>query len=653
MIAYLRRLSVPGVVLLSTLFLLTTSLHASSPDYQLVRRHFKHKSQLQSWVDSGLDVWQVEGDTALIALTDAEVSTLKAQGIELDYLPQPAMASFGACYRTYGEMVSFLQERQAQYPELFQLQDVGDSWETQQGLADRDIYVGRLTSPAGPQDKPKFLLVAEHHAREIITPKVALEFIDDLLRNYGQNPTITWLLDNREVWVIPMVNPDGHSRAVQEENWRKNTRTTASCNIGVPPNSYGVDPNRNYSVAWDNEVGASTNPCNLTYRGAAPFSEPETRAVRDLVLSHNFELFISLHSYGDFILYPWAHTWEPAPDAELLAALATRMAGQSGYRAMQATGIGYRASGDTSDWVYGELGIPSLTFEIGGMEDGFFWPPCDVTAELYQEVRPTLIYAALATGNAFQAAGGPEAHEITVEVNEPTITVRARVSDEWTGEDAIQSAEIFVETLDAPGTGVPMSAADDQCNSQTEWMTVELGGNTFTEYAGRRVPIMIVAEDATGKRGVPAMAWLDLRDYVAASQQRVQLSMTDTAEPTFEFRGGHVYLGTSEAGHVLMTVSNGRVYRGPGTTGALLYTLEDGERVRIGEAGPILYSKRDQRLYRGDFKTGTPLYRIDGDRLLKAGGTEDAVVLTANVNLTAEGMETVSLLLPVLMDRRF
>lgn len=641
-----------GAVFFLLLFLSSIPLQASSPEHQLVRLQFKNRSQLQTWVDTGLDVWHVEDNTALVSLSSTQVDRLEAGAIKLESVSRPAMVSFPSCYRTYDDMVEFFTRRELMYPNLLQWDDVGDSWEKKSGLDGRDIYVARLTSPRGPVDKPALFVVAEHHAREIITPEVAMDFVDDLLRNYGQDPTVTWLLDNRVVWIMPMANPDGHAKAVVAENWRKNVRPTASCNQGAPPNSYGVDLNRNYGFQWGLEAGSSVDPCNLTYHGGAPYSEPETRAVRDLVQKQDFGVLLSLHSWGDEILYPWAHTWDSAPDADNLDAIARRMAAVSGYTAKQASNIGYVSSGDTTDWSYGELGIPSFTIEIGGMEDGFFWPSCDKKTELYQEIRSTLIYAAMAADRPYEVAGGPEAHEIFVEADGRQVTVRARVSDQWTGGNSISTAELFIERLGAPGTGVTLSPEDGHCNYSIEWFTAELDETTLLRFAGRRVPLLIVAEDVMGNRGIPAVAWLDLRNYDVPPSQAVKFWISGLEELAFEMKHGFVYQGPASAGNIVMTVHNNRVYLGAGTTGELLYSFDD-DQVHIGEEGPVIYTIRDHSIYQGSPDFGMVRYQIDHDRVLGAGDAGGPTIMSANINLFVEEMKTACLLVPILLDRAY
>jgi hypothetical protein len=530
---------------------------------------------------------------------------------------------------------------------------VGDSWETENGQAQRDLFVARVTSLRGPAEKPKLLVVAELHPREIITPEVALDFIDELLVGYGNDATVTALLDRVEVWVMPMANPDGHARAVALESWRKNTRPTAACTYGTPPNSYGVDLNRNFGYQWGLQPGSSAEPCSAEYRGEAPFSEPEARVIRNLVESQKLGMVVSLHSYGDVILYPYAYTMEPAPHDIELAALAQRMAAESGYTAMQAPHLGYTASGDLADWVYGEKGILAFTIEIGSTGDGLFWPGCDVKGQLYQEVKPALMYAAQAAAGPMEAAGGPEARQVVVQAGQTEVGIRAQVTDRLTGGDRISRAEMFVEEVGGPGSGVALEPMDGTYDSDNEWAWGRLNDRMMMRYAGQRVPLLVVSEDERGKRGVPAAVWLDLTGMAVSRSGRVQIWIGEAETPTYEIIGSYVYAGPAEAGDVVLTVEGDKVYRGYDTGGEVLYTAQDGQ-VQIGEGGPVLHSRVGDMIYRGEATTGIVLYQIDHTRLLggnNSGGQR--VVLTASADLGSGGMETASLLLPILIDRRY
>lgn len=618
---------------------------------QLVWLQFKSWSELEEWGRAGLDVWDVEGNLALVQVLPQQLVDLKRTSSATAAVAAPSSLSFPECYRTYADLVAFFADRSSRYPDLVDVFDRGDTWEKQYAGVDHDIWAARLTSPRGPEEKPKLLVIAEQHAREIITPEVAMDFIDDLLSGYGSDATATWLLDEREVWIVPMANPDGHAHAARVEDWRKSASWPETCPHGVPPWSYGVDLNRNFDLAWDPPVGSSTQPCFPNYRGEAPSSEPETQAMRDLMLTERFDFMISLHSYGDEIMFPWAHTADPAPDAEELAALAGRMAAAAGYEAKQAA-AGYPASGDTADWSYGQFGVPSFTLEIGSLGDGMFWPPCDVQPVLYDEARRVLIYAALAADDPYGVAGGPEAMEIEVDLEYSSARVAARVSDVWTGGQAIAGADVFLETPGTPGAGIPLVAVDGCLDGATEWMQAHLDEETLMRYAGQQVPLLVVAEDTSGQRGVPAVVWLDLRSWSVPAGRTVQVWLDGSPEPTYELHGGYVYGATVKGGPVLMTVADGRVYRGAGTHGELLFTLGP-DWVRVADDGPIAYSLHDGWLYQGGYPDGNPTYRIDYNRLVATDIAPDAVVAQANVNLNADTMRTACLLLPVLLEERY
>ncbi len=493
-----------GVTLAVTSVIYSETTDAAPPERRLVWLHAKTSKQIQQWVDGGLDVWQVDGDRVLAQVTQEQLASLKEYELDFEPAPQLGMPVFPACYRTYSDLPLFFHEMQAQYPNLFQLYDVGDTWEKVHGTANRDIFVARLTNYDIRTDKPKLFITAEHHAREIITVEVALQFIEDLLKNYGQDPQVRWLLDNREVWVMPMTNPDGYEWVAQLADWRKNTDRPQLCPNGAPPNSYGVDLNRNYGYQWGLDVGSSPEPCMLTYRGHAPFSEPETQAVRDLVQQTHFDLLLSLHSYGDVILYPWGYTYQPAPDADGLYRIANRMAETAGYAAMQSWGVGYLSSGDTTDWAYGELGIPSFTMEIGGMEDGFFWPDCTKRQELYDEVRDALIYGAVIADAPYERANGPDIRRLAVE-NDGQMVINAQADDMWNGEDTIAGIELFFDTLGEPGTGLRALPADGEFNTAREWGVFRLDPSDAP--AGASLAL-VRARDEKGHWGPPRAAFL-------------------------------------------------------------------------------------------------------------------------------------------------
>ena len=214
------------------------------------------------------------------------------------------------------------------------------------------------------QDEPDALFVGLHHAREWISAEVPYYLAVNLVQSYDSDSTVKMLIDNSEIWIVPVVNPDGleYSRT-NDRDWRKNRRDNGD-------GTFGVDLNRNYGYMWGGG-GSSGETDSDTYRGPSAFSEPETIAIRDFVQDSNrdFQIVMSYHSYSQLILYPWGYTDDPAPDSSVLSVLAEEMSdliqGVHGetYTPQQSSDL-YIASGDLTDWVYGTLEIPPFTIEL-------------------------------------------------------------------------------------------------------------------------------------------------------------------------------------------------------------------------------------------------------------------------------------------------
>ncbi len=255
---------------------------------------------------------------------------------------------------------------QAIYPDLMQLADIGDSWEKTQNLAERDIWAVKISdNVARDEDEPEVLIMALHHAREIITPSIVLDFMQTLLAGYGQNPEITYLINHRQIWLIPIVNPDGLEYVFNSDLWwRKNRRRNRD-------GTFGVDLNRNYGFKWGlNNIGSSPNPSAATYRGSEAFSEPEIAAIRDFVSARRFRASLSYHSYGNLMIYPWGYSKELTPDHHSFVALADSLVAYNNFTpGLAIETVGYFVNGDSDDWLYGEQStknkILALTPEVG------------------------------------------------------------------------------------------------------------------------------------------------------------------------------------------------------------------------------------------------------------------------------------------------
>lgn len=306
---------------------------------------------------------------------------------------EPTTPSGPYPFRDFSTVVMTLEDTEAAHPDICRLVDIGDGWEKTQGIADRDILAMRITdNPDAEEDEPDVLFLARQHADENVPTEIALQLIENLTDRYGSDVRVSWLVDNRDIWIIPVVNPDGMDYFMSTgEVWRKNRHLNYD-------GSYGVDLNRNYNGsengdplgAWGG-VGASSTPSDWNYCGEFAFSEPETQAVRDLALSQGFEVAIDFHMAGDVIAWPWGYTFEPTPDDADLVEIALELSKVSPYFTFVSAAVGL-TTGDSLDWLYGGADVYPFLFEVGGWVD--FVDPEDeldtVRSQIEENILPSL-----------------------------------------------------------------------------------------------------------------------------------------------------------------------------------------------------------------------------------------------------------------------
>ena len=297
----------------------------------------------------------------------------------------PENFEFGSMsgHATYDEVVANLDNMFSLFPGLItQKESIGQS------IEGRDLWMVKISdNPNVNETEPEVLYTGIHHAREPESMMQLLFYMYYLLENYNTDDFIKTLVDNTEMYFVPVVNPDGYVYN-QSTNpygggmWRKNRRDNGG-------GSYGVDPNRNYGYMWgyDNS-GSSPDPYDETYRGTAAFSEPEIAAMRDFVNDHEFRLALNYHTYSNLLLYPWGWTSDLTPDEDIMNAYAEMMTQDSHYTFGPSSTTIYPTNGDANDWMYGEQltkdKILSYTPELGGSDDGF-WCPVDRIIPIAQE----------------------------------------------------------------------------------------------------------------------------------------------------------------------------------------------------------------------------------------------------------------------------
>ncbi|HZD56860.1 MAG TPA: M14 family zinc carboxypeptidase [Anaerolineales bacterium] len=532
-------------------------LPTAAPDREgLVVRMYTRDRALIDKLSKSLDIWEVNREAGYVvaAMGRAAYERFAKQGyrIEIDQkktsgtsrlnqvLPGQSTGIPGyACYRTAEETYADLSALSQAYPRLARWIDLGDSWEkiASNEASGYDIHALVLTNQdfASPVPKPVLVIIAAIHAREYATAELAARFAQYLMKNYGSNPDVTWLLNYQEIHLIPMANPDGRKLAELGYYQRKNTNNSNGGACAVPPdafNQYGTDLNRNFGYNWG---GASLDACSEIYQGPSATSEPETQALEEYLKAtfrdHRGEgeepapdsttgLFISLHSYGQLVLWPWGYTYGPAPNQAQLRTLGHKLAFYNAYLPEQASDL-YLTTGDSDDFVYGELGIPAYTFEMG---TDFFQDCPSFEDTILPDNLEALMYAAKSARRPYQTPAGPEMLNLTVEpwVVEPgySITVSA-LADDRRAYPGITTQTIAGArySLDAPawitGTAVlPMVATDGDFDSYTEEAQVVI--DTAGWSAGRHL-IFVEGRDSDGNWGVPSAAfvWLGQLDFKA------------------------------------------------------------------------------------------------------------------------------------------
>ncbi|XP_055704368.1 carboxypeptidase B-like [Phlebotomus papatasi] len=270
------------------------------------------------------------------------------------------------------EIGQFLAYLKGDYPERLIVTSGGKSYEG------RDIYVVKISNTNFEGKKPKVFIDAGIHAREWIAPMVALYLIHQLVVNATEHAELLafdWI-------IIPCVNPDGYQYSHDYNRlWRK-TRSVNKDNHCV-----GVDGNRNYGYRWGYGSPDSVNidPCSETYLGPDPFSESETRTVANVMAQeiYNLELYISFHSYGGWILYPFAFDNRvPHPNKKevdllgnMVADVIYKATGRN-YTVGNTATLLYPASGGSDDNAAGNFDVDfTYTIELpGGGKHGFDLP---------------------------------------------------------------------------------------------------------------------------------------------------------------------------------------------------------------------------------------------------------------------------------------
>lgn len=264
-------------------------------------------------------------------------------------------------FHTPAQMDSELTNLATTHSSIAQIFTIGNSVEG------RPIRGIKISSTVAVDDAAKgdVVIIALQHAREWIAAEMALYLAEYLVTHYSTDPALQACMNNLQIWIIPVANPDGYVYTASDPShrlWRKNRRNNGD-------GTFGVDINRNFSYEWGLSSGSSGVTSDDTYRGPFAFSEPEAFHLRDFVQArHNPRFLVSYHSAAEVILRSWRYTNAAAPGESMLAFvqqdMINRIAAVHGHT--YGTSIGYNSSGSTLDYFWGEMRMIAVTPELRG-----------------------------------------------------------------------------------------------------------------------------------------------------------------------------------------------------------------------------------------------------------------------------------------------
>ena len=415
------------------LFLLIFAQTLSAQNYKQVQIYLNSSSDIEKLLNSGLEFDHLNfsrDNSIIVFLNDNEFGLLQTTGFRYEILIDDwygyyskipkltdeqksafinqsktemnvggfGFGSMGGFY-TLAEVVAELDSMKSLFPNLITSKvSIGNT------IEGKPTYMVKISdNPGVDENEPEVLYTALHHAREPESMMQMIYFMYYLLENYNTDPEVQYLVNNRELYFIPVVNPDGYeyNRSTYPSGggmWRKNRRNNGG--------SYGVDLNRNYGPYsyWNApNGGSSTTPSSDTYRGTAPFSEPETNNIKNFLASRKIKNALNYHTYGNYLIYPYGALDHETPDSLTFREYASDMTFYNNYTyGTDLQTVNYSTRGNSDDYFYdGDTVLNSgkiftMTPEVGTTG---FWPSqSEIFPLAIENVFPNLYYAWIAGG---------------------------------------------------------------------------------------------------------------------------------------------------------------------------------------------------------------------------------------------------------------
>ncbi|MER6592962.1 M14 family metallopeptidase [Micromonospora purpureochromogenes] len=328
-----------------------------------------------------------------VSATRAEAAAITRLGFRLESDPAPthshdeadtlAFPPADSNYHDYAELTAVVNQAVADHPAIARKISIGTSYEG------RDLMAVKISDNVGTdENEPEILFNAQQHAREHLTVEMAIYLLNLFTDSYGSDSRITNVVNSREIWIVPTVNPDGSEYDIATgsyRSWRKNRQPNSGSTY------VGTDLNRNWSYQWGCCGGSSGSTSSDTYRGPSAFSAPETSALRNFVNSRvvggtqQIKANIDFHTYSQLVLWPFGYTTANTPTGmsadqySTFATIGQQMANTNGYTPEQSSDL-YIADGTSIDWMWAAHGIWAYTFEMypGSATGGGFYPPDEV-----------------------------------------------------------------------------------------------------------------------------------------------------------------------------------------------------------------------------------------------------------------------------------
>ncbi|MEU9889202.1 M14 family metallopeptidase [Sphaerisporangium sp. NPDC051011] len=357
-------------------------------NYQYLVQGPSTAQQRTAIAQTGAAIDEVAANSVVVTATAAEIGAVEGLGFTVKRLPRPLSPVLprpqdfppaDSGYHNYAELTALVNQVVASYPSIARKISIGTSY------GGRDLMAIKISDNVGTdENEPEVLFTAHQHAREHLTVEMAIYLLNLFTSSYGTDSRITNLVNTREIWILPDLNPDGGEYDIATgsyRSWRKNRQPNSGSS------AVGTDLNRNWAYRWGCCNGSSPTPSSDTYRGTAAESAPEVKAVADFVRSRvvggvqQIKTNIDWHTYSELVLWPYGYTYADTAagltqdDHDALAALGQNMASTNGYTPQQASDL-YITDGDINDWLWGNYKIFTYTFEMYPKSSSpGFYPP--------------------------------------------------------------------------------------------------------------------------------------------------------------------------------------------------------------------------------------------------------------------------------------